>query len=382
MITEEKNKVQTILLCQYAIPFSKIGSWTTMYKKYIESEANKFDYVICPELDTEPIKDVKYSFFKKKTLMTRLKSKFSADARWENYLKALDKVIEPRHRYVIQIVDNKGLVLPLQKHLEKKYKRSQFYIQYYYQGFSPLFLNANENKFLYAIDEMIFLTALSYKAYKNYYNDFVPKASVLYNATSSEQFFKLTDDKKIELKRILGLNSKLTFIWCSQDRPKKGLKFLLQVWKKIYEKFPNEVELLIVGAASKVEQNGVRVIGRVPNDQLAKYYQVSDFFLFPSLWKEGFGIVLAEALKCGCYCIASDQGGISEVLQFGKLGKLIENPNFIEEWEMAIFEGIKTYKDNDYKNPYFEQVNEDLYDMKKWSNKMNKLIEEAKSSLS
>jgi L-malate glycosyltransferase len=162
---------------------------------------------------------------------------------------------------------------------------------------------------------------------------------------------------------------------------KKGLDFILQVWKKIVARYGSEIELLIVGAKRATEYPGVKFIGRVPNNQLAKYYQISDFYLFPTLWKEGFGIVLAEALKCGCYCIASHQGGVPEVLQFGKLGRIVENPNFEDEWVSAIEEGIEIYRQNNYNNPYYKFIGGDLYDLDNWSKEMNVLIEEAKKAL-
>jgi glycosyltransferase involved in cell wall biosynthesis len=109
------------------------------------------------------------------------------------------------------------------------------------------------------------------------------------------------------------------------------------------------------------------------------YYQMSDIYLFPSLWKEGFGIVLAEALKCGCYCIASAQGGIPEVLGGGKYGVLINKPNMIDEWVNEMNEAIKILKNNNV-NPYLSEIPEKLYDLDLWSDKIKHFISEAKSS--
>lgn len=371
---------KAILILTAPMPFSKIGSWTTMYNYYIQNTKHHFDFIVCPQPD-KLFEGINYSIVKERTFFSKIRSKLSVEHRLQNYFIALDKIVQPNQKYVIQIVDNSGIVVPLNKHIISKYKRENFYIQYYYQGFSPLFANPAENKFFNGIDEIIFLTKQSYKAYLNYYNDFVCKASILNNATDSSQFFKLDNDIKEKQKQSMGLRSKLIFIWCSQDRPKKGLDFILQVWKIIVARYGSEIELLIIGASREKIYPGVQFIGRVPNNELAKYYQVSDFYLFPTLWKEGFGIVLAEALKCGCYCIASNQGGVTEVLQFGKLGRLVENPNFMEEWVSAIEEGIAVYKENNYTNPYSTFVDDNLYDMENWSKEMNALIVEAKFSL-
>jgi glycosyltransferase involved in cell wall biosynthesis len=372
---------KVILISQLPLPFSDIASWTTMYNYYLQKGNHEFDFIICPQPKGELIDGVEYSLVKNSTFLTKLKSKINQHYRWNSYFKALDKIIKPNEKYVIQIIDNSGFVVPLNAHIGSKYKRENFYIQYYYHGFYPLFTNPSERTFFSGINEMIFLTKLSYKLFLDYYIDFICKASVLKNAIDSKQFFKLDNSTREKQKQLMGFKSKIIFIWCSQDRPKKGLDFILQVWKKIYEKYGSEVELLIVGANRESEYLGVNFIGRVPNDELAKYYQISDFYLFPTFWKEGFGIVLSEALKCGCYCIASNQGGVPEVLQFGKIGRIVENPNFIKEWVLAIEEGIEIYRQNDYNNPYSTFIGDDLYDIDNWCNEMNSIIQESKYNL-
>ena len=47
---------------------------------------------------------------------------------------------------------------------------------------------------------------------------------------------------------------------------------------------------------SKGLQDAVQLLGFVPEDQLAKYYQASDLVVMPTLQLEGFGLVTVEAL--------------------------------------------------------------------------------------
>jgi glycosyltransferase involved in cell wall biosynthesis len=82
-------------------------------------------------------------------------------------------------------------------------------------------------------------------------------------------------------------------------------------------------------------------LGGIPNKEIAAYFQASDCYLFPTLWHEGSGLSLIEALHCGNFCAASALGGVPEVVQYGKLGKLIENLHFISEWENAILEFLE-----------------------------------------
>ena len=106
------------------------------------------------------------------------------------------------------------------------------------------------------------------------------------------------------------------------------------------------MELLVIGTNNNIVNKGVRFLGQIPNNQLAQYYQLADFYLFPTLCHEGFGLSLAEALKCGLYCIASNNGSVAEVLNYGEYGRVIENPNLVKNWVSEIGLSIKDYIQN------------------------------------
>jgi glycosyltransferase involved in cell wall biosynthesis len=60
----------------------------------------------------------------------------------------------------------------------------------------------------------------------------------------------------------------------------------------------------------------------VPNDELPSYYRSSIFSVIPSL-EEGFGIPAAEAMGCGIPVIATDAGGLPEVVEDGVTGYVV-----------------------------------------------------------
>jgi glycosyltransferase involved in cell wall biosynthesis len=64
--------------------------------------------------------------------------------------------------------------------------------------------------------------------------------------------------------------------------------------------------------------------GKVPQDELIQYYDRSQIMLVPSLWKEPFGLVVAEAMARGLPVIASNVGGPAEIITHGKNGLLVE----------------------------------------------------------
>lgn len=359
---------KVILISQVPLPFSNIGSWTTLYKNYIQ-ENHLIDYVICPEPE-ELWANVTYSFVAN-DILTKFQKKITKNS-YLGYFKALQRILKKNEKYIIQIVDNFGIVKPLAVFLKKIGLREQVYLQFFYHGFPPFYENFRGRWFFETIDEMVLLTHDSYLEHKKYYTVLPTRFSVLHNGIDTTMFFPLPANEKLKLKKAKGVADKTVFVWCSQDRPKKGLHLILDAWQRIYST-RNDIILWVIGCEPKTPQDGVVFFGKIANNELPHYFQASDCYLFPTLWHEGFGLSLIEALHCGNYCIASALGGVPEVLQYGKWGKLVENPHFVAAWENAIVDYLE--------NPILEiNIPPELYSSTSWNKGMNDLINRAKQS--
>ena len=360
---------KVILLSQVALPFSEIGSWTTLYKNYLKGD-HLVDCIICPEPE-EKWDTVSYSFVVNDNLI-KIKQKWTKN-RYLGYLIALNRIMIPNEKYIIQIVDNFGIVKPLVALLNQKGMRANCYLQFFYHGFAPFYGNFESRWFYENIQEMVLLTHDSYQVHKELYTVLPTRFSVLHNGIDTDKFFSPAQKDKLAFRSTMGVSDKTVFVWCAQDRPKKGLHLLLDAWKSIFEK-RQDIILWVIGCEAKAPHNGVTFLGQIPNDELAVYFQAADCYLFPTLCHEGFGLSLIEALHCGNYCIASALGGVPEVLKYGKLGKLIDNPHFVFEWEKAILEFLE--------NPILkDRLPPDLYAIKSWNKGMNAIIKRAKESM-
>ena len=69
-------------------------------------------------------------------------------------------------------------------------------------------------------------------------------------------------------------------------------------------------------------KHNVAYLGSFCLNDLVKYYQKSSVFVCPSL-SEAFGIVNLEAMSCGTPVIASNVGGIRDIVENGKNGILV-----------------------------------------------------------
>ena len=62
-------------------------------------------------------------------------------------------------------------------------------------------------------------------------------------------------------------------------------------------------------------------VGRQPQEELNKWYGQMDIVLMPSR-SEGFGLSAIEAMANGCVVVASEVGGLPEVVRDGVCGLL------------------------------------------------------------
>jgi phosphatidyl-myo-inositol dimannoside synthase len=119
---------------------------------------------------------------------------------------------------------------------------------------------------------------------------------------------------------------------CRQLFPRKGIRFLLEAAAQLKPEFP---DLKVVLAGDGFERpelarlaqdlglgSDVTFLGWVPNTDLPPYYRAAALSVIPSL-EEGFGIPAAEAMGCEVAVVASDAGGLPEVVESGVTGLVV-----------------------------------------------------------
>jgi len=369
--------IKTVLLSSIPLPYVGIGSWTIMMNYHLKKK-NHIDYIICPK-SIEETDLYTYYTVKDKSVITTIKDRIYKSRKFSSYINHLNKILKQEEKVIVQIIDNSGLLYEVVNFLSDNNLTNRVYLQYFYHGFEPF----TKNEYIYEkIDELILLSHASYKAFKNDCYSLPVKVTVNHNGIDEDKFYPIVEQiDKNKLRNKYGVsNEKLLFVWCSKDKKKKGLELILQVWNQLLKRTKEDIELIVIGNTNEIETNKVRFLGKMPNSDLAAYYQMSDFYLFPTLWKEGFGLSLVEALKTGLYCIASDFGAVREVLNDGNYGKLIEEPNVVDNWVNEIESSIMEFKNNDNKNPYLHNLPQGIYSIETWHNNNNRIIELAKEN--
>ena len=130
-----------------------------------------------------------------------------------------------------------------------------------------------------------------------------------------------------------GERYKILFVGRHIER--KGIEFLIQAAKLLD---PQKFEVRIVGKgnltdslkelAQKISAQNVIFTGPLSPDDLRKEYQKSNCFVLPAIIDskgdtEGLGVVLIEAMQYGLPVVASNVGGIPDVVVDGETGILV-----------------------------------------------------------
>lgn len=126
----------------------------------------------------------------------------------------------------------------------------------------------------------------------------------------------------------------------------KGADVLLQAFARILHQLP-EARLLIAGDGAEREslsrsiidlnlQSHVSMLGHLAREEMESLFSQAWVQVIPSRWAEPFGLVAAEAQMRGTAVIASNSGGLAEIVQHEKTGLLV-SPDEVECLANALF---------------------------------------------
>lgn len=165
-------------------------------------------------------------------------------------------------------------------------------------------------------------------------------------------------------------SKKLRFGFIGQIVYHKGIENLLRSIFLLNSDERNKISAILVGTGEEMFvqyckslrkelrlENFVTFLGKVENTKINKIFNNIDVLIVPSIWPENSPVTIMEALASGTPVLASDIGGIPELIQDGVNGylhkydepssltrniqKIIKQPEIIERMRPACVEKAK-----------------------------------------
>jgi glycosyltransferase involved in cell wall biosynthesis len=105
-------------------------------------------------------------------------------------------------------------------------------------------------------------------------------------------------------------------------RPFYGRSTLAWLTKEVLGQKRSYKQQLEARISSQVA-NRVRFAGSVSLQELTRLYSQADLLVLPSIWRESYGLPVAESMASGVPVLASDCGGVPELVEKGVTGLLV-----------------------------------------------------------
>jgi len=159
------------------------------------------------------------------------------------------------------------------------------------------------------------------------------RIAVIYAGVNPDDYV-FPEEARVELRSTLGINSQQMILFAGKLAPGKGVDILLRALPQVLKEV--EVKLVLAGSGNQQDyqhlaqtlgiSDKLRFLGRVPDDTLRLLFSSCDLFVLPSRL-EGFGRVIIEAMAARKPVVATNVGGIPEIIESGQNGILVEVDN-------------------------------------------------------
>ena len=171
-----------------------------------------------------------------------------------------------------------------------------------------------------------------------YFDVPLDKVTLIPNGVDIAPFRACSEERVQELRARYAPNGEKLLFFIGRITPEKGVQVLLRALSPLRWKYP-DLRLLVAGKNSEQMQplvdelhigDAVELLGFIDSETRNCLYRAVDAAVFPSLY-EPFGIVALEAMAAGCNVIASDVGGLGEVVDHRRTGltSVADDPNSI-----------------------------------------------------
>lgn len=204
------------------------------------------------------------------------------------------------------------------------------------------------------------------------------KTIIIHNGVDLSRFKPMTEIKYAMRKKLAIPDDAIVAVTVRRLVYKNGIDTLIESAKLAIRKNPQLFFIAVGGGPDfaqvktkieslKIEKN-FRLAGFIADRDLPSYYSVADFFILPSKSGEGLPLVALEAMACGLPVVATNVGGIREIMIEG-FGKIVppNNPDLLAEAIFNMSKSTLTFRKNELRKKIEERYS--------WDQNVRKLLE-------
>lgn len=168
---------------------------------------------------------------------------------------------------------------------------------------------------------------------------------VIHNGVPTDRYEEWSEERAAQLRMELEIKPEDTVIGCVSR-----LKNQDQILAALQRVDIDNLVMIFCGIEEEMVRDKIPIgspvrlifLGNIDKGEILDYYRIFDLNILASTM-DGFGLVLVEAMAMECPVLATDFGGIKDVIQNGENGLLFEDGN-IEELASKIKELIRDEK--------------------------------------
>jgi len=191
------------------------------------------------------------------------------------------------------------------------------------------YIHESEYWLTYEAWRVIVCTEFMKEEVNRYFNCPTDKVDVIYNGVDASKFrFEWTaEERKVWRGKLANADEKIV-MYVGRFVREKGIHVLLNAASVVLANEP-KTKFVIVGGGNREQlekfvnwyglKDKVLFTGFMANRSLHQLYRCADVAVFPSLY-EPFGIVALEGMAAGAAVVASDAGGLKEVVLHDETG--------------------------------------------------------------
>jgi spore coat protein SA len=239
----------------------------------------------------------------------------------KSYIQQIISYIKKKQVDLIQVENRPAFVIPLRKNFPDK----KIVLVLHSLTFMKKLKTEQQIEVIKKADAILCNSEFIRNEYRQLFPKDAGKFHAIYLGTDLSRFRPPTLEEKINIRKKYNVHDSFNVLNAGRIIPGKGIHLLVNAVGTLKNKYPY-IKLILVGPCSNKKYRSLLIdegkkagidicfTGPVKPSEMHRMYWLGDCFVLPTQFHEAFGLVNIEAMASGLPVIASNRGGVPEIL--------------------------------------------------------------------